>query len=80
MSDLTKEKCLAMECIALGCQRSVADKLIQELRRDLASYENAHKVLVSENQRLTAELLKEQLDFRAHLAGCKSEQAPEVQK
>lgn len=55
------------------------DELIR-LRRDLARYENAHKVLMSENQRLTAELLKEQLDFRAHLAGCKSEQAPEVQK
>lgn len=33
---LPKEKQLAMECVALGCQRDAADKLIQELRAEKA--------------------------------------------
>ena len=38
MSDqLPKDTHLAMECAALGCQRDVADKLIQELRAENAA-------------------------------------------
>lgn len=39
MDALTPEKRLAMECVALGCQRAVADDLIQELRARIAELE-----------------------------------------
>lgn len=34
MAPVTDQRKPAQECAALGCQRSVADKLIQELRRE----------------------------------------------